>query len=330
MKKVIKYILFFIFIIVILVFTYFFIGKSSPSKDVKWGIAFSSKHAEQLGLDWKEVYSAALEDLNVKNIRVITHWDWLEPEKDEYDFSKVDWQIKEAKENNAKVILNIGMKTARWPECHLPGWAKGKPKKEQQEEVRELVKKIVSRYKNEGTIKAWQVENEPFFVFGDCPWYERKFLEEEIALVKEIDQKDRPIIISESGEWSFWTKSARLGDKVGTTLYKKVWFSEYERYYTSPLTPIFYKRRADLIKKFFGKDVICIELQAEPWGPKLLYDLPIEEQKKTMDLKKFEKMVNFAEKTKLEEFYFWGVEWWYWMKEKKDNPQIWNKAKEII
>lgn len=329
MKKVIKYILFVLILLLILLFTYLFIGRAKP-KEVKWGVAFSSKHAKALGLDWRETYLAILRDLNTKNIRIITHWDWLEGEKDNYDFSKVDWQIKKAKENNAKVVLNIGMKTARWPECHLPKWIKGKEKERQQKEIKELITKIVSRYKEEETIKAWQVENEPFFVFGDCPWYDKEFLKEEIALVEEIDEKERPIVISESGEWSFWTKSARLGDIVGTTLYKKMWFTEFKTYYTSLLPPFFYKRRAELINKFFDKDVICIELQAEPWGPRLLYDTSIEEQKKTMDPERFKGMVDFAKRANLKEYYFWGAEWWYWMKEKQNQPEIWNEAKKII
>ncbi len=329
MKKVFKYLIFILILFLVLLFTYLFIGKVKP-RDVEWGVAFSSKHAKALGLDWKETYSAILEDLNAKNIRVITHWDWLEKEKDDYDFSKIDWQLEEAKKNNAKVVLNIGMKTARWPECHLPDWVEGKSKEEQQKEVKELITKTTKRYKDNETIKAWQVENEPFFVFGKCPWYDREFLEKEINLVREIDEKDRPIIISESGEWSFWTKSAKLGDIVGTTLYKKMWFSEFKMYYTSPLTPIFYKRRANFIDKFFDKDVICIELQAEPWGPKLLYDTSLEEQKKTMDIDQFNKMINFAKKADLDEYYFWGPEWWYWMKEKHGQPQFWNRAKTLF
>jgi len=329
MKKVGKYLIFLLILFLILLFTFIFIGRTKPNK-VEWGVAFSSKHADQLGLDWKETYLAILNDLGVKNIRIITHWDLIEPENNKYEFEYLDWQIKKAKEKDAKVILNIGMKTARWPECHLPGWIRGEEKKEQQKEVKELLNKIVERYKHEKAIKAWQVENEPFFVFGDCPWYDKEFLKEEINLVKDIDKKDRPIVISESGEWSFWTKSARLGDIVGTTLYKKMWFAEFKTYYTSPLTPIFYKRRADIINKIFNKDVICIELQAEPWGPKLLYDISLEEQKKTMDLEQFKDMVEFAKKADLKEYYFWGAEWWYFMKEKQNQPEIWNEAKKEI
>ncbi|KKU86167.1 MAG: hypothetical protein UY15_C0014G0009 [Parcubacteria group bacterium GW2011_GWA2_47_9] len=72
-----------------------------------------------------------------------------------------------------------------------------------------------------------------------------------------------------------------------------------------------------------------MELQAEPWGPKLLYDSPLEEQEKTMNLEQFSYMIDFAKRTGLDTFYLWGGEWWYWMKEKQNNPAIWNEASKL-
>ena len=112
-------------------------------------------------------------------------------------------------------------------------------------------------------------------------------------------------------------------------MYRKVWFQEIEKYVKYPFPPVFYQRKAWLIKKLFNKEVICVELQAEPWGPVLLYDLPMKEQKKTMDLEQFQKNIEFARKTGLKEFYLWGVEWWYWLREQGD-PSIWETGKEII
>ena len=85
---------------------------------------------------------------------------------------------------------------------------------------------------------------------------------------------------------------------------------------------IFWWRKAQLIEKIFNKKVIVVELQAEPWGPKLLYESPLEEQEKTMNLERFTANIEFAKKTGLDEFYLWGGEWWYWLKEKQNNPQI--------
>ena len=44
----------------------------------------------------------------------------------------------------------------------------------------------------------------------------------------------------------------------------------------------------------------------------------------------FVEMMEFSRQTGFEEFYLWGVEWWYWEKETQNNPRIWNKAKELM
>ena len=85
-----------------------------------------------------------------------------------------------------------------------------------------------------------------------------------------------------------------------------------------------------LIKKIFGKNVICIELQGEPWPPKPIYAVPLEEQLKTMNLKEFKQNIEYAKDTGLDKFYFWGVEWWYWMKVEQNQPEIWNEAKALF
>lgn len=185
------------------------------------------------------------------------------------------------------------------------------------------------RYRDRQAIEYWQVENEPFFPFGKCPPLDKDFLQQEIDLVKSLDP-NHPVIITESGEWSPWIFAAQYGDLGGTTLYRTVWVEELGIYFTYPLPPVFYARKAFLIKKLFNKRVICGELQAEPWRPKLLYDVPLKEQKKTMNLSQFKKNIDYAKKTGLDTFYLWGAEWWYWLKQKKNQPQIWNQAKQLF
>lgn len=327
-KKIFKKILFGILIFLLVCVSYFFIGKPSQANKITWGVNFSQKHTQLLGLNWQETYLALLDDLKVKNLKLITHWDLIEPEKDKYNFEDLDWQIKEAEKRKVEIILVIGMKTGRWPECHIPQWAQNLNKKEQQKEILETIKEIVLRYKNSPAILYWQVENEPFFPFGVCPWTDKKFLKKEIDLVKSLD--DRSIIISDSGEFSFWIKASNLGDIVGTTLHRRVWMKELRVYITHYwFQPVYYWRRAQIIKKFFGKKVICVELQAEPWCPNLLYDCSIEEQKKTMNLEQFKKNIEFAKKAGFDTIYLWGGEWWYWLKEKQNQPKIWNEAKKL-
>jgi len=329
MKRLLRKILFGFLALFLITIGYFFVGSAPQAKEITWGVNFSQAHSESLGLDWQKNY-LALFDMGVKKIKLATRWDLIEAEEEKYSFVDLDWQIEKARENKAEIFLVIGMKTPHWPECYIPEWAENLNKEKQQEKILKLLEKIVLRYQNEDSITMWQVENEPFFPFGECPWVDKDFLKKEINLVKSLDAQHRPVVISDAGEWSFWITAAKLGDKVSTTLHRKVYFKEFKTYISYPLNPVFYWRRAWTIEKLFGKEVICGELQAEPWCPTFLYGCSLEEQQKTMNLKKFQDNVRFAKKTGLKEFYFWGAEWWYWLKEKQNQPEIWDEAKKLF
>lgn len=321
----------FILAIAFLIFV-FFSFKAPEAKNIIWGVNFSQTQAEALGLNWKETYRAIIEDLGADHIKLLTQWDKTEPSRNVFSFEDIDWQIQEAKGHDIKIIYVLGMKTGRWPECHLPSWASLLSKKEQQENLLQYIQEVVSRYKNDKAIVAWQAENEPLFKFGECPWHVKDFLVQEIKLIKSLDQT-RPVIVSDSGEQSFWWKAANLGDIVGTTLYRKVWVHLTDSlgfYADIPLPPSSYWLKSKLIKKIFDKKVINVELQAEPWTHKFLSQVPLKEQEKTMNLEKFQANIRYARQTGLSEFYFWGGEWWYWLKENQNKPEIWEEAKKLF
>src|SRR3989344_4368797 len=182
-----------LFLIFFLVFIgYFFIGRAPQAKEIKWGVNFSKKQAQSLGLDWKAVFISLLEDMGVRNFKIITHWDLIEVQEGQYDFNDLDWQIEKLVDSGAKAFLALGMKTPGWPECHIPEWAGGFEKEKQQELILNFLENIVLRYKDSSAIWAWQVENEPFFPLGECPWVDNDFLKKEIDLVKSLDDKNRP------------------------------------------------------------------------------------------------------------------------------------------
>jgi hypothetical protein len=338
MKKLVKIIYLFLaifFVFFIITVCYFFVGSAPKQENIVWGVDFSQMQTESLKLDWKQTYLAILNDLNVKNIKIHTQWDWVEGKEDNYFFDDIDWQINQAKQSGAKIIYVVGMKTGRWPECHMPSWISNSSKEQQQEELLEYIKKVILRYKDDDTILAWQVENEPFFVFGQCPsWYysDKTFLKKEVDLVKSLDST-RQVIVSDSGEQSMWFSPAKIGDVVGITMYREVWFHIIDGigfnldYF---LPPVVYSRKAQIINKIFKKDVICIELQAEPWAEEPFYKISLEEQEKTMNLDRFQKNVEYAKETGLDTFYFWGAEWWYWLKTTQNKPEIWNQAKTLF
>ena len=345
MPKLIKIMVIFLLIVIVslaVVLCYFFVGYAKVSKDITWGVDFSQMQAENLKLDWKKTYTDMIDDLGVKNIKLHTQWDWIEGTKGDYYFGDTDWQVKQAEDKNVNIIYVVGMKTGRWPECHIPSWAQNLSEEQQKSEVLKYTKAVVERYKNSKAIINWQVENEPLLNFGECPsWYYKNdsFLREEVSLVKSLDSS-RKVIVSDSGELSWWINASKVGDILGTTMYRKAWvkvdnnfglFGSYPGFYGSyPIPPVYYSRKASLIKFLFDKKVICVELQAEPWPLGSIYNVSVQEQEKTMDLNQFKTNVEYAKKTGLDTFYFWGVEWWQWMKEKQGRPEIWNEAKKIF
>jgi len=330
MKKRLKLFFSVVGIIVLLFFIWLFVGKAPQKEEITWGISFSQKQAELLGVSWKDNYLAILDDLEVPALKIIAYWDLLEPSDNNYYFDDLDFQVKEAEKRNVRVVFSLGRKVPRWPECHIPQWANDLEIDEQEEKLLDFIKKLVLRYRDYDIIWAWQVENEPFFNFGECPEIKEDFLKKEISLVKSLDNKERTIIISDSGSNRFWFKTAKLGDMVSISLYRKVWFHEFDSYVKYPFPPVFYWRKAQIVRLLFGDEVICGELQAEPWGPALINNISLKEQKKTMNLELFRENIQFAKETGLGHFYFWGAEWWYWLKKEKDMPEIWQEAKTLF
>lgn len=330
MKKTLKIVLLVVGLSFLSLVLYFFIGRAPEQKNITWGVNFSQMHTERLDLDWKETYTALIDDLGAEYIKLLVNWDWIEGKRNDYFFDDVDWQVKEAEEKGVKLMMVIGMKTGRWPECHMPGWAESLSKKERENEVLNYLQEMILRYGDSDAIISWQIENEPFFPFGECPKTDINFLKKEVELVRSLDPQKRPVIISDTGEFSLWLKAAKIGDIAGTTMYKKVWSKELHIYFYAPFPPLFYWLKAQLVKALLGKEVQCVELQVEPWGPVLLYDLSLKEQQKSMDLEKFKYNISFAKKTGLDTFYLWGVEWMYWLKEKHNQPEIWNEAKKLF
>ena len=308
---------------------FFFLSKPAMAQKIIWGVVFSQKHARDMGLDWKENYLAILDGLKAKNIKLAAHWDLLEPQRGVFDFSDLDWQLEQANRRGAKIMLVAGMKTPRWPECHIPEWAKNIGKSEQQEEILRMLETLANRYKNNLEISSWQVENEPLFAFGNCPWIDQNFLKKEAALMRTLDSGKRPIVISDSGEASWWFKAASIGDIVGITMYRRVFFHELQTYVTYPIPPAFYRLKTKLIGLIFKKPVICGELQVEPWAANQIYDGAAGDAK-TMDIAQLKNNIVFAQRTGIDTFYLWGSEWWYWMKAKHGQPQYWEEIKTIL
>lgn len=295
-----------------------------------YGVSFSKKYAEELELDWKKTYLAILDDLNVSHLRLAAYWDEIEPVQNTYDFAWLDWQIEQASTRNRKIVLAIGRRLPRWPECHDPDWLGALTEQKQQEKLFAYLEKIVNRYKNEPTVIAWQVENEPLFdYFGICPKSNIELLRQEVEEVRKLD--DRPIIITDSGELNEWRRAATSGDILGITMYRIVWnpYLGFWDYFFVPPSAYTYKARFAVPGSKNENAVIVSELQMEPWTlGKKMTELTFEEQRQSFDVDQFKKNVAYFEKTGFTQAYLWGAEYWYWLYEKGES-ELWSQAKKL-
>lgn len=324
-----KYFLVGIFIIIAL--PVFFYLQFKPAEDPKWGLNFSITHANYLGFDWKKMYQDILNDLQPKNLRIMAYWEILEPEKEQMNFADFDYLLSMAEKHSAKVILVLGHKQPRWPECHHPPWYEGLPEEEQQAVLLLMLEESINHFKKFEAIYAWQIENEPFFAFGpECLGISKDFYEQELAVVKGLD--NRPIVVTDSGEKGAWLPTALAsGDIFGSTMYREIYHHKKQKYIKYLIPTALYRIKAGMVKTFSGINrFIGVELQAEPWFAQDVSSTPLSRQEELMNPEIFLENVEYARRVGFAENYLWGVEWWYYIKEKKGEGEIWDLAKKLM
>jgi len=313
----------------------FIIGWNWPSKafEYDYGVTFSSKYARELGVDPKAVFDSMVNELGIKKVRLVAYWDEIEKVQGQYDFSDLDWQVERAEELGLDVILTVGRRVPRWPECHNPKWIQDKSWDEEKSELLVYMIEVVNRYKDSSAIKIWQVENEPFltvYVPEICgSELDKNLLDREIELVRQLDEQDRPILTTDSGNLGSWWGAYKRGDMFGSTFYVYL-ANETIGGFKTIVNHNFYKFKHLLMKIFHGdKPIYLIEVSMEPWLTESIPNTSIEDQLKFMNVDRLEKVIEMSAKTNFDEQYLWGVEWWYYLRE-NGHPEIWNYLDERI
>jgi hypothetical protein len=326
-RKVIKFFAIFLGLAVLIAGYFYF--RFTPTDNPTFGLTFSHTFAASLGFDAKQVYLDMLDDLKPSKIRLMAYWNEIEPQPGKFDFKNIDEMLTEADKRNVEVILVLGQKQPRWPECHIPDWAKTLDAEKRSEAVLSMIKISVEHFKQFDVIKSWQVENEPYFVFGiDCPKQSEEMVKKEVETVKSLDS--RPVILTDSGEQGNWNYTVKSGaDFLGVTMYRTV-YNDHFGYYKYPVGPWFYRIKAGMLKHFSGKDVVGVELQMEPWLLAGIFNTDVETQKTLMNQKIFNDNIEYAKKSGFNDHYLWGVEWWYWMAKKQNDWGMWAAAKELL
>ena len=300
------------------------------ARPIRWGVTFSQKFATEMGLDWKQAYDALFSDLNIRHIRLVAYWDLIEKENNQFSFEDLDYQFSKALAHGAAVILTIGQKVPRWPECHIPNWARTLARKERHDELLSYMETLVERYKDHPVLLYWQVENEPFFPFGECPETYPHLLDDELALERSLAEKHK-IVLTDSGEFGLWYFAARKGEVFGTTMYRRV-YNNLFGYIDYRLPPSFFRIK-ELLTRFLvrePKPFFVSELAAEPWLSKQLYETSAADHLRHFDLDFFKDTIRYAREAGFPTYYLWGAEWWYWLKKTQGHPEFWEYAKTIF
>lgn len=296
------------------------------------GVSFSPKYARELGVDWQEAFRYTVDDLDFKFLRLMSYWNEIEPENDQFVFDDLDWQMDEAARRGVKVNLAVGERQPRWPECHHPHWIGGYRGEDFNQELYEFIEQVVVRYKDHLALEEYQLENEIFNnLFGECRRVDRDRVQAEYDLIKRLDA-DHPVVINVSNQSGTPIRDP-VGDKVGFSMYRKAFgeFGPIDWYFNFWFTPPYWHTlRAAVIELMHGVDTFVHELQTEPWGPGPTVALSIEEQNVTMTPEIIRQQVNFAEQTGMSRIYMWGTEWWYWRHTVFNDPSLSDTVHELV
>ncbi|HSH18061.1 MAG TPA: beta-galactosidase [Candidatus Saccharimonadales bacterium] len=304
---------------------------AEADKPLVLGTSFIAPYAESFGLDAQQTMDTLLGDLGVRQFRLVSYWNQLEPTPGQYDFTLLDWQFDKAEKANAKVSLSLGLRQPRWPECHMPDWAKDMPQSQWQPRLEAFMATVVNRYKDSPALDSYQVENEYFLKgFGICENFDRSRLVAEYNLVKRLDPAHK-VIINRSNNALGWPVGDPQPDQFGISIYKRVWDPKTNRYLEYPFPAWFYGFTAGWQQLMTGRNMIIHELQAESWPPNYqsMQETSLQEQNKSFNAERFKNRMEFGKATGMREMYLWGSEYWYYRKEKLNDPSLWNVAREV-
>jgi hypothetical protein len=304
---------------------------SEAGKPLQQGVSFIPDYAQSLGVN-PQANMDALLNIGVKQFRLVSYWSDGEPQPGHYDFSQLDWEFQKAEAAHAKIILTVGLRQPRWPECHAPNWADtSQPDSQWQPQLESYMQQVINRYKASPALQSYQLENEYFLKgFGLCTNFDRQRLVSEYNLVKKADSR-HPVIIGRSNNDIGYPAGQPQPDEFSVSIYLRVWDAAWtHRYIEYPWPAWYYGFMAGFQKIVLHKNMMIGELQAEAWTPhgQPIQQTSLAEQNKSLDAKRLKGVFQFGRATGMRQMDLWGAEYWYYRLEVLHDPSLWNVAKQ--
>ena len=247
---------------------------SESNIPLKLGVSFIPDYAESLGVNPKSTMDALLH-IGVKQFRLVSYWTDGEPTEGHYDFSQLDWEFQKAEAAHAKIILTLGLRQPRWPECHMPSWAANEPESQWEPQLENYMQAVVERYKNSPSLESYQVENEYFLQgFGTCTNDDRSRLISEYNLVKRLDPT-HPIIVTRSDNAIGIPVGQPQPSEFSISIYRRVWDAGVtHRYLEYPFPAWYYAFLAGWQKIVDHKDMMIGRTTSWRLGHQMVRLLP--------------------------------------------------------
>jgi len=299
------------------------------------GATFIPRYARYFDLDPKETLGAMINDLGIRRFRLVSYWDEIETKPGQYDFYDLDWQFNMIEKANGTVSLAVGLRQPRWPECHMPQWAKEMPRDQWEPRLKIFMKRVIGRYKDRVSLQSYQLENEYLLnVFGECLSHDRQRLVDEYDMIKQIDPNKTLVVSRSNNAVPSWPIGQPRADLIGASIYKRVWDKNVtKRYFEYPLPSWFYAFLAGGAELTTGRNTFIHEMQTEPWVPDGIGGIKyasLAEQDKSFNASMMKDRIGYGVATGMKTIDLWGVEWWYWRKTKMNDPSLWETGKQTL
>ncbi len=162
--------------------------------------------------------------------------------------------------------------------------------------------------------------------FGTRSEIDRKRLHAEFSLIKSLDPA-RPIIMTTSTSWGIPLRRP-IPDIVGFSFYQVIYANG--QYTRGPRKPWIDRWRARLIRLLWRRPAFIHELQMEPWGPKAIWEMTLDQQNESMDPAQLRTNFAQARQTHLTPIDLWGGEWYYWRLKTFNDPTIWQAVAALL